>query len=379
MLGQVGGTRRGKKTMIVQKSQATQLAMIAGAILLFMVSVVGYQMWSLSWTRSKSRADIEEIKYEEEAAMLNMGVDFEAQLQHEMHVAEQATALKLRVLESVGGIDLIVQKVVSDALPLASESQQRSDLLAKMRPLISRSVDRIKTSLMEFESSVVLAAKNARTVEGDYLRQMEDTYGDLPREGEASGRKKRTKKTPLKGTLTRIFAYADKFTKKYQDREIHHKPGEFAKYELAMLDVERLAQEYDAGLERESGLTSNPEAAVKHLNQMMYDSFFNTIDFSPFTNPPQRQDVEVDQISTTLHDFLFYAGLEEFRKAIPDIQQKWESGAIDDVMAMMNLRNVVGNKGSAAYKGLHGVYRNPFQKFTRSMWEDEKLHISAGQ
>ena len=77
--------KRGPKTrMTVQKAQARQLALVAGGILCFMLTLVGYQMWSLSSTKAAAQdADGPRSLQVRVNAAIDRGVDWMKSIQRE--------------------------------------------------------------------------------------------------------------------------------------------------------------------------------------------------------------------------------------------------------------------------------------------------------
>ena len=308
--------------MTVQKAQARQLALVAGGILCFMFTLVGYQMWSLSSTKAAAQEEIHTIQHREHVKMASMGTEFKAHLDHEIHVAHQAAALTGHVLKTMEGIDAVVQKLVNDALPLASESTQRSLLLAKLRPHIVEATTRVSRSLKDFEFSMAQSATLAQKREPGLAEQMHQNYKDeakLLKEmgGEMDPGMLGEEDAHLKGELERIFKFAAGWFQKHEADKL-----DFRKHELALNEVRALQLEYD--------MHDNSVDDGGRYTQSVF-SRFKRIDLSGIKNIPKAEDYGVQGVGSLLEHIVFFANLDSLRASFKEIEPRWLAGELSSM------------------------------------------------
>lgn len=367
MLGSTAGSRRGgKKTMIVQKAQATQLALVAGGIMCLMVTLVGYQLWSLSSAKASSEATIEGIKHRDRVKMASMGGEYKAHLDHEIHVSHQASALTGVVLEQMGAIDAAVQKLVNEALPLASESEQRSALILKLRPKIDAVTAKIARSLKEFEGSMAKSARLAKQREVGLEEQMHINFAAERRSRAIndfrSGRSKRKEKSEEDDAMTEhlrtIFEHAGVFFAKFGDRAIKFPDSQRA----VRSHIEMLYREYEAHDNRiEDGGRFRAQLTAR----------FQEIDLSRVVGIPDLSTFGGARgIGGALEHIMFFSNLQLLKETIDVTARDWKAGKMDNMQALERIMDDPSqgvDETGAPRGGASGYNTNPLMMFLEDM------------
>ena len=343
--------------MTVQKAQARQLALVAGGILCFMLTLVGYQMWSLSSTKAAAQDEIHTIQHREHVKMASMGNDFKAHLDHEIHVAHEAAALTGHVLKTMEGIDAVVQKLVNDALPLASESTQRSLLLAKLRPHIVDATARVSRSLKDFEFSMAQSATLAHEREPELTEQMHRNYEDEAEllkemDGHMDEAMLGEGDAELHKHLEKVFKFASSWFDKHEGQKL-----DFRKHAMELNEVRALQLEYD--------MHDNSVNDGGRYQQSVFNRY-KRINLAGIQNMPKDADFGgVEGIGSLLEHIVFFANLDALRTSLKEVEPRWRKGELSD-MAALDLIMASDHEG--------GGMMNPLNSFLEEL---ENEHPSA--